>query len=80
MYTLIKLVGIFFVFSLLTGCQSYLGNSEMNQCAQQNYQCENSCEQQTTQESMTLKLCSAKCAQVYNQCKSQAESLNSVDE
>ena len=48
MHTLIKMSAVALTFMLLAGCQNNAGNPELNQCAQQNYQCESSCEQQST--------------------------------
>ncbi|MEL0639995.1 hypothetical protein V6260_05170 [Pseudoalteromonas aliena] len=78
MHTLIKTSVVALTFSLLAGCQNQVENPEMNQCAQQNYQCESSCEQQTTAEGLKQQVCSAKCVESYNQCKAQAEKLGNI--
>ncbi|MBH0040166.1 MULTISPECIES: hypothetical protein [unclassified Pseudoalteromonas] len=78
MHTLIKTSVVALTFALLAGCQNQVENPEMNQCAQQNYQCESNCEQQTTAEGLKQQVCSAKCVDSYNQCKAQAEKLGNI--
>ncbi len=78
MQTLIKSSLVALTFVLLAGCQNQIENPEMKQCAQQNYQCETSCEQQTTAQSLKKQVCSAKCVESYNQCKIQAEKLGNI--
>ncbi|PLT25492.1 hypothetical protein [Pseudoalteromonas sp. MelDa3] len=78
MYTLIKTSVVALTFALLVGCQNQVENPEMNQCAQQNYQCESTCEQQTTAEGLKQQVCSGKCVESYNQCKAQAEKLGNI--
>ncbi|GEB69616.1 MULTISPECIES: hypothetical protein [Pseudoalteromonas] len=78
MQTLLKSSVVALTFVLLAGCQNQVENPEMNQCAQQNYQCETSCEQQTTAESLKKQVCSGKCVESYNQCKVQAEKLGNI--
>ena len=78
MHTLIKMSAVALTFMLLAGCQNNAGNPELNQCAQQNYQCESSCEQQSTGQGLKQQVCSAKCVESYNQCKAQAENLGNI--
>jgi hypothetical protein len=78
MYTLIKTSVVALTFLFLAGCQNHPGNPELNQCAQQSYQCESSCDQQTTAEGLKQQVCSAKCVESYNQCKVQAEKLDKL--
>ena len=78
MHTLIKTSVVALTFALLAGCQNQVENPEMNQCAQQNYQCESNCEQQTIAEGLKQQVCSAKCVDSYNQCKAQAEKLGNI--
>ena len=78
MKTFIKTTLVAFSFAALAGCQSQAGNPALNQCAQQSYQCETSCEQQTTAESLKKQVCSGKCVESYNQCKVQAEKLGNI--
>jgi hypothetical protein len=78
MHTLIKTSVVALSFLLLSGCQNNPGNPELNQCAQQNYQCENSCEQQSSGEGLKQQVCSSKCIERYNQCKAQAENLANI--
>ncbi|WP_372761254.1 hypothetical protein [Pseudoalteromonas sp.] len=78
MHTLIKTSAVALTFILLAGCQNNTGTPELNQCAQQNYQCETSCEQQSTGESLKQQICSSKCIERYNQCKAQAENLTNI--
>ncbi|KAF7788185.1 hypothetical protein PRUB_a2783 [Pseudoalteromonas rubra] len=59
---------------LLAGC-SNTNSPELNQCAQQNYQCEQSCEQRANPQSMAMQVCSDGCIESFNQCKAQAEQL-----
>ncbi|KAF7765488.1 hypothetical protein PUND_a1172 [Pseudoalteromonas undina] len=75
MKTFIKTSLVAFSFAVVAGCQSQAGNPALNQCAQQSYQCETSCEQQTTTDSLKSQVCSSKCIEAYNQCKVQAENL-----
>ncbi|MBQ4832167.1 hypothetical protein J8L70_02840 [Pseudoalteromonas sp. MMG010] len=63
-------------FLLFAGCQNHVENPEMNQCAQQNYQCESDCKQHSTEQSLTEQICTAKCTERYNQCKINAQKLN----
>ncbi|WP_105255859.1 hypothetical protein [Pseudoalteromonas sp. T1lg75] len=63
---------------LLGGCQNGVNNPELNQCAQQNFQCENSCNNSSINDSMTNQVCVAQCQEVYNRCKEQAEKLGDV--
>lgn len=58
----------------MLGCTSTL-SPELNQCAQQHYQCERSCEMQNTPETMSLQLCTDKCIEQHNACKIQAEKI-----
>ena len=46
--------------------------------AQQNYQCENSCDQQSIDKGLKQQVCSAKCVESYNQCKAQAQKLTDL--
>lgn len=78
MQTIIKSSVIALSFSLLAACQNQVQNPELNQCAQQNYQCESSCEQQSIAQGLKQQVCSAKCVESYNQCKAQAEKLGSL--
>ncbi|MFY8326506.1 hypothetical protein [Pseudoalteromonas sp. ZZD1] len=78
MNLLFKLASAAVIFSVLSGCQNHIENPEMQQCAQQNYQCELNCEQQSTGEGMVHKVCSTKCIETYNQCKANAEALGAV--
>ena len=57
-----------FALTLLSACSNKIENPEMQQCAQQNYQCESSCEQQSTADGLVHKVCSNKCIEAYNQC------------
>lgn len=75
MNTLLKTSVAALTFIFLAGCQNSVTNPELNQCAQQNYQCINSCEQQSSSESLSQQVCSAKCIERYNHCKVQAEKL-----
>lgn len=59
----------------LLGCSNSI-SPELNQCAQQNYQCERSCEMQNTPETMSLQICTDKCIEQYNACKVQAEKIS----
>ena len=68
----------FFAMTLLSACSNKIDNPEMQQCAQQNYQCEASCEQQSTADGLVHKVCSNKCIEAYNQCKANAEKLGEV--
>lgn len=79
MSSLFKLATAAITFSFLVGCQNQIENPEMQQCAQQNYQCEANCEQQNTGEGMAHKVCSTKCIDAYNQCKVNAEALGDVN-
>lgn len=63
---------------VLAGCQNPIESPELNQCAQQNYQCESTCEQQSSGEGLKHQVCSGKCVESYNQCKVQAEKLGSL--
>ncbi|MFY8274121.1 hypothetical protein AAEU32_08345 [Pseudoalteromonas sp. SSDWG2] len=63
----------------LAGCQNSVNNPELNQCAQQNFQCENSCTNTTVEESMTEKVCVAQCQEIYNRCKEQAQKLGDIN-
>ena len=78
MISLLKLSSIVLCVGALAGCQNQIENPEMQQCAQQNYQCEVNCEQQSTGEGMLYKVCSTKCIEAYNQCKKNAEALGDV--
>ncbi|WP_405601994.1 MULTISPECIES: hypothetical protein [unclassified Pseudoalteromonas] len=78
MHTLIKTSAVALTFVFLAGCQNKIENPELNQCAQQNYQCESTCEQQSSGEGLKLQVCSGKCVESYNQCKAQAEKLGSI--
>ncbi|MEO2267119.1 hypothetical protein [Pseudoalteromonas pernae] len=64
---------------LLGGCQNSVNSPELNQCAQQNFQCENSCNNSTVDESMTNQVCVAQCQEVYNRCKEQAQKLDNIN-
>ncbi|MFC3033175.1 hypothetical protein ACFOEE_11650 [Pseudoalteromonas fenneropenaei] len=59
---------------MLAACQTQLP-PELNQCAQQSYQCEQSCKQQSLDGTLTQQLCQNECIDMYNQCKQQAEAL-----
>lgn len=61
-------------FLLIAGCQSTM-TPELNQCAQQNYQCESNCSMQSTEATLTQQLCTQQCVDDYNACKVQAEAL-----
>ena len=78
MNSLLKLAGTIMLIGLLLGCQNQIENPEMQQCAQQNYQCELNCEQQSTGEGMVHKVCSTKCIETFNQCKANAEKLGKI--
>ena len=78
MNSLIKLSSVAVFVTLFSGCQNQVENPEMQQCAQQNYQCEVNCEQQSTGEGLVHKVCSTKCIEAYNQCKKNAEALGNV--
>lgn len=78
MRSVIKISVAALSFVVLAGCQNAPQSPEMNQCAQQNYQCENNCEQQTTADGLKQQVCSAKCVEIYNQCKEQAEQLSGI--
>jgi hypothetical protein len=65
----------FVLVLLLTGCQNQL-TPELNQCAQQNYQCEQTCTMQSAEATLTRQLCTQQCVDDYNACKVQAESLS----
>lgn len=58
---------------LLVGCGAT--NSELNQCAQQNYQCENNCTQRHTENTLGHQICSNECIDSYNSCKAETEAL-----
>lgn len=58
----------------LCACQNN-NSAELNQCAQQNYQCEASCAQSNTPETMSHRICDNECIERFNQCKVQAEQL-----
>jgi hypothetical protein len=77
MQTLVNIALAVMMLSVLAGCQNNVTNAELNQCAQQNYQCESNCKQQSTAESLKEQVCSAKCIESYNYCKVQAEKLGS---
>ena len=62
----------------LSGCQNSVENPELNQCAQQNFQCETNCSNSTVEESMTNTVCVAQCQEIYNRCKEQAEKLGEI--
>ena len=79
MNTFIKISLAAFSFAMLAGCQSQTTNPALNQCAQQSYQCEISCEQQATTDSLKAQVCSSKCIEAYNQCKVQAKNLSKAD-
>lgn len=78
MKSLLKVSSVVFAVGFLTACQNKIDNPEMKQCAQQNYQCETSCEQQSTAEGMLHRVCSDKCIEAHNQCKANAQSLGEV--
>ncbi|ATC81278.1 MULTISPECIES: hypothetical protein [Pseudoalteromonas] len=78
MQTFIKTSALALSFSLLAACQNQVKNPELNQCAQQNYQCENSCDQQSIDKGLKQQVCSAKCVESYNQCKAQAQKLTDL--
>lgn len=78
MKSFLKVFSIVLAVGVLAACQNKIENPEMQQCAQQNYQCETSCEQQSTGEGMVHKVCSDKCIEAYNQCKANAESLGAI--
>jgi len=78
MKSLLKVSSIVFAVSILAACQNQIENPEMQQCAQQNFRCETSCEQQSTGEGMVHKVCSNKCIEAYNQCKANAQKLGEV--
>ncbi|WP_125781018.1 hypothetical protein [Pseudoalteromonas rubra] len=59
---------------LAAGC-SNTNSPELNQCAQQNYQCEQSCEQRANPQSLAMQVCNDQCIESFNQCKAQAEQL-----
>ncbi|MBE0369407.1 hypothetical protein J8L98_15980 [Pseudoalteromonas sp. MMG013] len=59
---------------LLSACQSN-NSAELNQCAQQNYQCETSCVNSNTPETMSHQICNNECIETFNQCKVQAQQL-----
>ncbi|ATG59038.1 hypothetical protein ATS72_014790 [Pseudoalteromonas sp. 13-15] len=78
MHILIKTSVVALTLAVLAGCQNHVENAEMNQCAQQNFRCESTCEQQTTAEGLKQQVCSAKCVETYNQCKARAEKLGGI--
>jgi hypothetical protein len=78
MQTLIKTSVAALTFLVLAGCQNQIESPELNQCAQQNYQCETNCEQQSSGEGLKQQVCSGKCVESYNQCKVQAENLGNL--
>ncbi|WP_394192393.1 hypothetical protein [Pseudoalteromonas atlantica] len=78
MNSLLKIASTTLLAGLLFGCQNQIENPEMQQCAQQNYQCELNCEQQSTGEGMAHKVCSTKCIETFNQCKANAEKLGEM--
>ncbi|KAA1152132.1 MULTISPECIES: hypothetical protein [Pseudoalteromonas] len=78
MHNLIKTSVVALTFAFLAGCQNQIQSPELNQCAQQNYQCETTCEQQSSGEGLKQQVCSGKCVESYNQCKVQAERLGGI--
>lgn len=58
---------------LLGGCGAT--SSELNQCAQQNYQCESNCAQRHTENTLGHQICSNECIDNYNSCKAETEAL-----
>jgi len=78
MNLLLKTASVTVLFSLLLGCQNQIENPEMQQCAQQNYQCEVNCEQQSTGDGMVHKVCSNQCIETFNQCRANAEKLGKM--
>ncbi|WP_462152069.1 hypothetical protein [Pseudoalteromonas xiamenensis] len=62
----------------LMGCQSKI-SPELKQCAQQNYQCEQSCQSQSVDATLTQQICNNQCIDEYNACKAQAEALNTTN-
>ena len=61
----------------LSGCQNSVENPELNQCAQQNFQCETNCSNSTVEESMTNTV-RGPVPEIYNRCKEQAEKLGEI--
>ena len=67
-----KVIGWLPLF-ILAGCGST--SSELNQCAQQNYQCISNCEQRHTEHTLGHQICNNECIDNYNSCKAQTEAL-----
>ncbi len=61
---------------LLGACQSRVNSPELNQCAQQNFQCESSCQQQNGPDCFGNDVCINKCIEQFNRCKEQAKQLD----
>ncbi|CCQ11443.1 hypothetical protein PALB_23400 [Pseudoalteromonas luteoviolacea B = ATCC 29581] len=61
----------------LSACQSPM-TPELKQCAQQQYQCEQSCSATSTNATMAQDLCINQCIDEMNACKAQADALNQV--
>ncbi|WP_440054003.1 hypothetical protein ACSLBF_14165 [Pseudoalteromonas sp. T1lg65] len=64
---------------VIFGCAN-TNSPELNQCAQQNYQCESNCELQTTAGTLSHSVCTDKCVEAFNQCKEQAELLKKASQ
>lgn len=69
-----KLAFTLLLLAVLAGCTNTL-SPELNQCAQQSYQCERGCEQQNTPDTMSMQICLDKCIEQHNACKVQAEKI-----
>ncbi|KZN28839.1 hypothetical protein N480_08725 [Pseudoalteromonas luteoviolacea S2607] len=67
-----------FLFVMLAACSNQNNSPELNQCAQQNYQCEQNCNLSSTEQTMTRQICSGECVEKYNNCKAQAEELSKI--
>ncbi|WP_404342851.1 hypothetical protein [Pseudoalteromonas mariniglutinosa] len=78
MKKLTALATVAVTLALFAGCSNQIENPEMQQCAQQNYQCEASCEQRSTADSLVSNVCTNKCIEAYNQCKANAEQLGAM--
>ena len=57
----------------LAGCETT--SSELNQCAQQYYQCESNCAHRHTENTLGHQICSNECIDNYNSCKAETEAL-----
>ncbi|AOT07014.1 hypothetical protein [Pseudoalteromonas luteoviolacea] len=62
----------------LVACSNQQNSPELNQCAQQNFQCEQNCSMSSTEQTMTRQICSGECIERYNACKAQAEELTKM--